>query len=197
MEETNYLHKPKSELTKKILAGLAIAGVITIVGIFSPGAFAKVFWTVVWRMTKEKKKEYDHKKFYDTFYRLRKEGCIGIAERNSQTYISLTKKGKRRAGKFQIDSLQIKKPNHWDGKYRIVIFDISNKRRIKREALRGKLIELDFLQLQKSVWVCPYPCEKEIKLLQEFFGLTSKELRLIVADTIWDDEILRKSLRLL
>lgn len=37
---------------------------------------------------------------YNAFYRLRKEGCIYIERRNNQIFISLTEKGRRKAGRF-------------------------------------------------------------------------------------------------
>ncbi len=187
-----YFKKPRSEITKDILKGLALVGVVTLAGVFSPSAFARQFWKIVRNIDAEKGNK---KKFYDTFYRLRKQGYVDITERNRQVYISLTAEGKKRAGRFQIDALRIAKPKKWDEKWRIVIFDIDDRRRVKREAFRGKLIDLGFVLLQESVWVYPYNCEDEIKLLQEFFGLTSKEICVIVAERIWDDEKLRKTFK--
>ena len=130
--------------------------------------------------------------FNNAFYYLKGKGYLDIQKDGKQIYISLTKNGRKRADKYLIDDLEIKKPKKWDGKWRVIIFDIPDKTRIKREAFRGKLKELNFYQLQKSVWIYPYNCEKEIKLLREFFGLTSKELRLITAFNIEGDSFLRK-----
>ncbi len=56
----------------------------------------------------------------------------------------------------------IKKP--WDGKWRFVIFDIPQKEVNFRNIIRRRLKELDFRQLQRSVWFSPLPltqsCEK-------------------------------------
>ena len=80
----------------------------------------------------------------------------------------------------------------WDGLWRIVIFDIAQLKNLQRNAFRGKLKELGFVSLQKSVWVHPYSCHDEIVLLREFFGLSQKEVRLITADDIENDDFLRK-----
>ena len=85
---------------------------------------------------------------------------------------------------FQIDDLKIKKPKKWDRKWRVLIFDIAQLKKIYREALRGKLKVLGFYQLQKSVWVHPFDCKAEIKMLKDFFGLSDREIRLIVAENI-------------
>jgi len=96
------------------------------------------------------------------------------------------------AGWLQIDALKIKRPKKWDKKWRIIVFDISELKKLYRDAFRGKLKELGFYPLQKSVWICPFDCRDEIELLREFFGLKEKELRLIVAESIGNDKWLRK-----
>jgi CRISPR-associated endonuclease Cas2 len=84
--------------------------------------------------------------------------------------------------------LEIKKPRKWDQKWRILIFDIQDKHKVKREALRGKLKELGLYRLQKSVWVCPYDFFQEMDFLREFFGLKYREMRIITASEIENDE---------
>jgi len=85
--------------------------------------------------------------------------------------VVLTKKGKEYALEYKIDNIEIKKLEVWDGNWRMVIFDIPEKRRKARDALRRKLQELGFKELQKSVFVYPYPCEEEIEFIVEFFKI--------------------------
>lgn len=179
-----YFRKPKSEIAKDIFTVLLTTGLL-IVAAQSPyfaGNMISAF---------KKWKKYSRKKVYNAFYQFKKKGLINIEEKNHQIYISLTPYGKKSAGIFQIDALKIVKPKKWDGKWRILLFDIPEKFKIKREAFRGKLKELGFYQLQKSVWVHPYNCEAEVELLQDFFGLSDKELRLIVTQDIKNDQVLR------
>ena len=96
------------------------------------------------------------------------------------------------AGWLQVDDLEIKRPKRWDGKWRIVIFDISQLKKFYRELFRGKLKELGFYPLQKSVWIHPFECRDEIEVLREFFGLTQDEVRLVVAENIEKDDWLRE-----
>ncbi len=49
----------------------------------------------------------------------------------------------------------LKKP--WDGKLRIVIFDIPEKKKYWREAMRRELSLMQFKQLQRSVYVGKHP----------------------------------------
>jgi len=187
-----YFRKPKSEIVKDILYWLAISGAVFI------AASSPYF---VWNLEKEffkwlKGKRYKRKKTYNAFYRLRKEGCIEIEKKNHQIYICLTEKGKKKAGWLQIDSLEIKKPKRWDKKWRIVIFDIAQLKKLYRDAFRGKLKELGFYPLQKSVWIHPYDCRDEIGLLREFFGLNQRELRIILAEDIGRDDWLKNIFKL-
>ena len=85
--------------------------------------------------------------------------------------ITITEKGKRVALKFHIDEMVIPTPQRWDGKWRIVIFDIPEKLRRGRDALREKLKDLMFYELQRSVWIHPYPCNTQINFIVEFFDL--------------------------
>src|SRR3989344_4682297 len=50
-----------------------------------------------------------------------------------------------KALKFKIDEMEIKKPAKWDGEWRIVIFDIPERFKKAREALRKKLKDLGFI----------------------------------------------------
>jgi len=184
-----HFRKSKSEIAKDILGFLVIGGMVAI------AATSPFFISNLLKGFKKLGK-YSNKKVYDTFYNLKRQGLVSFYRRNNQIYISLTGKGKKRAGWMQIDDLKIEKPKKWDGKWRILLFDIAEMKRTYREALRGKLKELGFRLFQKSAWICPFECTKEINLLKSFFGLNDKEARLITAREIGSDKELRKFFKL-
>jgi phenylacetic acid degradation operon negative regulatory protein len=105
----------------------------------------------------------------------------------------LTKNGKKRAGMLKIlgSSINFKKPKEWDGKWRIVLFDIPEKDRIFRDILREHLYTLNFHKLQHSVFVSPYSFEKSIL---ELVALYSAEpyVRVITALSIDNEANLKK-----
>jgi DNA-binding transcriptional regulator PaaX len=185
MKYKYYFSKPRSEVVKDILSWLTMAGLIYIAA--SSPYFA-------YNLTKSFKKwqKYKRRKVTDAFRRLQKQGCIDIGEKDHQIYICLTEKGRKIAGWLQIDALKIRRPKIWDKKWRIVIFDISQLKKFYREAFRGKLKELGFYPLQKSVWIHPFDCQDEIELLRDFFGLDQKEMRLIIAENIGPAEWIRE-----
>lgn len=179
------IKKSKQEIGKEVLTWLLLVGAVAI------AATSPYFMLNLLREYKKWKK-YKNKKIYDTFHYLKKQGLINIEKSNHQIHISLTEKGKEKAGRYQIDDLTIKKQKKWDSRWRIIIFDIPENSKIKREAFRGKIKELGFYQLQKSVWIYPYPCQKELKLLQDFFNFPIKNFRLIETDNIENDEFLKR-----
>ncbi|OGM93116.1 hypothetical protein A2372_01755 [Candidatus Wolfebacteria bacterium RIFOXYB1_FULL_54_12] len=182
------------DLTGKILRFLLISGGIAI-AMTSPYFVTKVVYPALGKLLSGDDSLSDPEKkaqLRNTFYYLQSKGFIEFEDRNGQVFIALTGEGKRMAGKYQINDLKIRKDKKWDKKWRILIFDIAEKHKIKREALRGKLRELGFYQLQKSVWVYPYDFEREAVLLREFFGLAVKEMTIIAEAKIEEDDNLRK-----
>lgn len=79
----------------------------------------------------------------------------------------LSAAGKRRVLTFTIDEMRIPKPEAWDRKWRVIIFDIPERQKKIRDAFRQHLKRLEFYELQKSVFVHPYPCSDEVEFLIE------------------------------
>lgn len=77
--------------------------------------------------------------------------------------ITITDAGRKRASLSEFKNLSIAKPKKWDRKWRLVMFDIPEKRKQGRDMLTRKLKDLGFRQLQRSVWIHPFPCRQEIE----------------------------------
>lgn len=180
-----YLKKPRGEIVKDIFAWLLVGGAVVL-------AASSPYFLPNLMKALRKRGQYKKRSVSNAFYRLKKEGYIDIQKRNHQIFISLTPEGKQKAGALQINDLHIAKPKKWDGKWRAVIFDIAELTRIKRDGFRGFLKTLGFYPLQQSVWVQPYNCKDEIDLLRDFFGLSKKEVNLLVVETIEDSAFLRQ-----
>jgi len=100
-------------------------------------------------------------------YRLMKEGYI----RNSGENIEITQKAQRALGRLIDQELKIYKPEQWDKKWRIIIFDIPEKRRSDRNKFRLKLKNLGLEMIQKSVFCYPHDCLREITFLTRHLGI--------------------------
>ena len=95
-----------------------------------------------------------------TVKRLRENGLVDFIS-DDKLAIRLTEEGREKAVLARI-MLEEKK---WDGKWRFVIFDIPEKRRLARDLLRIKLKAWGFKPWQQSVWVTKKNCTK---LLREY-----------------------------
>ena len=109
--------------------------------------------------------------------------------------VVLTEKGKHTALKYNPDLMQIKKPLRWDNKWRFVIFDIPEKKKAARQALRIRLRSCGFYQLQRSVWVYPYECKNEIDFIAELFEVRN-HVHYFIAEPWLQDAVLKLHFRL-
>ncbi|QQG43429.1 MAG: hypothetical protein HYW45_00225 [Candidatus Daviesbacteria bacterium] len=98
--------------------------------------------------------------------RLRENGLIDFVD-DETLVIKLTDKGKEKA---VLTKLLINE-DKWDGKWRIVIFDIPEKRRVVRDLLRQKLKSWEFLPWQQSVWVTKKDCTKPLREFIKSIGI--------------------------
>ncbi len=106
---------------------------------------------------------------------LRKLKIMGLVKTSpasdfKERYV-LTPAGKSKFLLHQYYTLTLKGRKRWDGKWRMVLFDIPEARRKVRDALRKKLKELGFLEFQKSVFIFPYPCDDEINFVINFLDI--------------------------
>ena len=108
----------------------------------------------------------------------------------------LSDEGKKRAISYNIDNIEIKKPKRWDGKWRFVLFDVPERKRVIRNALRHHLKTIGFFEFQKSVFVQPYDCVDEIDYIIEM-NEAREFVRFIVADSVDNELHLKKFFNLI
>ena len=102
------------------------------------------------------------RRFQKVGYVKQKEGVLRITER-----------GRRRINRRLLTELRLNpRKSKWDGKWRLVIFDIPEMVRDKRDQLRFKLTEWEFTQLQQSVFIAPYDCVVELSSLVTLLNST-------------------------
>lgn len=112
--------------------------------------------------------------------RLREQKIVEVREINGEATVVLTQKGKTKYLKGKIEGIMINKPPRWDGKWRLVIYDIAQYKRQTQQAFRETLKKMKFLCLQKSVYLYPYPCQDEIELLRQYYGIGDEVILLMV-----------------
>ncbi|MCL5675622.1 MAG: hypothetical protein M1120_00665 [Patescibacteria group bacterium] len=106
-----------------------------------------------------------------TLDRLRKRKLVKFKEKGDKVIIELTDLGKKEIIRFDINKMEIARSKKWDGRWWMVIFDIPEKYKKRRNIFQRKLKELGFYFIQKSVCLHPFSCKKETDFLREFYGI--------------------------
>ncbi|MCI0562646.1 MAG: CRISPR-associated endonuclease Cas2 [Nitrososphaera sp.] len=127
--------------------------------------------------------------------RLIQKGYVVVQRDGDKKFVRLTEKGERYAALLGEGRMASKKPRRWDGKWRMLIFDIPEKRKQLRSHIRSTLHSIGFQRLQDSVWVYPYDCEDAMNILK-FEMKVGKEVLYVIADAIENDKQLRLSFSL-
>lgn len=128
--------------------------------------------------------------------RLKYKGEIEFVERDGKKYVRLTDRGEKILD-LNREKLNLtnKRPKKWDRRYRLVMFDIPEKRNNIRKLLRFEMQEVGFLRIQDSVWVYPFDCEEFIALLKADLRV-GKDILYAVVEEIENDKWIRKHFNL-
>lgn len=120
-----------------------------------------------------------------------KRGLISFENRAGKRYVRLTEAGKKYLviERYKMSRRDAPK-RKWDGRWRIVMFDIPEKRRRTRDAFRSIMKDAGFVRFQDSAWIYPYDCEDLVALLKADLRL-GNAVRYVIADTVENDASLR------
>ncbi|MEK7114399.1 MAG: CRISPR-associated endonuclease Cas2 [Patescibacteria group bacterium] len=124
--------------------------------------------------------------------RLVAQGYIAFEKQDGRQYARITEEGsKMLAFEQEKTKLSNLKKRRWNGRWRVVIFDVPERRRQTRDRLRDIMKEVGFVRLQDSVWVFPYDCEDFITLLKAELKIGVAILYMVV-EQIENDKYLRE-----
>lgn len=138
-----------------------------------------------------------HRRITQAITRLEQTGLVRTSGARGHRSIVLTKKGNTMIEAIHANEYRIPEPAFWDGKWRIVMFDIREKRRTVRAQLRSLLFGAGFLRLQDSVWIYPYPCDEFVSLIRAHIKSGTGEMLSFVAEALEADKKLREHFNLL
>lgn len=123
---------------------------------------------------------------------LKEQKLVGVSEEDGKEMVKISEEGKKYLKKIEIDNLKIKEPKKWDGKWRVVIFDIPEDIKKAREYFRIDLENLGLIAVQKSVYIYPYPCFTELNVLREIYGLKDFVRFLVVKEIEREEELIEQ-----
>ena len=137
----------------------------------SPRTLREVLYSDLIRFRKEYERKNARTSFRQFLHYLQKRGYIKISPTIHGKGVLLTRKGEEKV--FKVRYKYQERERRKDGKVQMIIFDIPEKQRAKRQALRLELAAAGYRQLQKSVWYGERPLPPEILELVDVLGIGS------------------------
>mgnify|MGYP001563652576 CR=1 FL=1 len=125
-----------------------------------------------------------NKRIVQALSRLEQRGLIKITGEGRKREIHLTTQGEGLIDKLYAGAYVIPLPVRWDGKWRLVMFDVPEKRKKVRDTLRMLLRGAGFVHFQDSAWIQPYPCDELVTLLRSHLRSGKGEIRYLTASFI-------------
>ncbi len=151
-------------LSKLILERIADAGKVALSSFF-PARYPEAR---LWRslLGLDATYRFQRETFASLLSRLQNQGLVVRTGRHHQSFWQLTTRGKI----YMNQKSEVRKIES-DGIGRLVIFDIPEKERRKRDTIRMELIGIGFQQLQKSVWYGEHPLPRDFITLIDSLSL--------------------------
>lgn len=116
---------------------------------------------------------------YQAIKDLREKGYIELSKDDEgKILMKLTTRGKK-----EMEIRKILESEGWDKKWRIVVFDIPEKHKKLRHALRWKLREWEFVLWQKSVWVSKKDIIRPLRKFLKELGI-SQWVKVFLAEDV-------------
>lgn len=128
--------------------------------------------------------------------RLEQDGLVTVSGEYAKRRVKITEKGIEELERIEFGEYVIPEPAFWDGKWRVLVFDINERRRRVRDQLRRLLQGAGFMRIQDSVWVYPYSCDEFISLVRAHLKSGVGEMRSFVAEALESDRSLREHFHL-
>lgn len=155
----------KKILTREVLKVIAVTGILVGSAFIPTLPMAAGKAIKIW-------KDINKKDLGRIIKRLKKQEMINMQEvADGKISITITDKGRKRLLEYDFENLEIKHKSR-DGKWRLVIFDIPEDKKNARDVFRRKLLQLDFIRFQDSVFASAYPCRMEVDFLCHFLGIS-------------------------
>jgi DNA-binding transcriptional regulator PaaX len=138
-----------------------------------------------------KKKKYSAKKAIERNIEILVQKGLLTKKRNQ---LELTQKGRLISFLKGYDNV-ISEQKKWDGKWRLVIFDVPHSKNKERLELTRGMKMHGFHLLQRSVWLYPYPCDAFIQTLTAYLDL-KQEIIYITEASLPDEGKYKKIFKL-
>ncbi len=116
----------KYPLAKDLLLILAAGGAVSL-ALLAPEIGTVIAKEIKWR---------ERSKFNQRLARLKKRKLVTITYPHGEPLVEITEDGFKKALEYKFTEMKIREPDKWDGKWRLVIFDVHNIKKHRRDNLR-------------------------------------------------------------
>lgn len=171
--------------SRAILAGMFLSGVAAL----APQAVAQITGLASKLYEGIENRRYKAGEIERALRYLRSRKLIDIQKQYGREVFKLTKLGWLRTRKL-MKSFAIRRPEKWDGKWRIVVFDIPTAKKSTADLFRYQLKNMGLANLQKSIWIHPYECRDQVYYLAGNLFI-KPYVRYIVAEEVAGEEDLK------
>lgn len=191
----------RNDLVDKAKRVLEYPGVKEVLGLLAVGSFlvlavAVPSLPVIAKEILDERSDREWRKYNPwylqrTLKRLKKQKLVDFDLEDDKIVVKLTGQGKKKILKYSLASLEIKRPIVWDRKWRLIIYDVPNEKRKSADLFSQTLRDLGMYRMQKSVFLCPFPCENEVEFLREFYGI-GEHVWILMVSNFENDKIFRE-----
>ena len=186
------MNRNNKELLKKVGIGASHAILFTLflgAAVVAPGGVAGTLKVIEEIIEGKKVPLYEQNQIDRALRYLKSRKLIHIQMQYQKEVFSLTKLGYFRTKKL-LKSFCIQKPKKWDGKWRMVVFDIPVSKKNTADLFRNQLKNLGLANLQKSIWIHPYDCRDQVYYLAGNLFI-KPYVRYIVAEEVTGEQDLK------
>ena len=179
----------KSILRDEILR-LATVSTLTAAMIIAPNSitlFNKRVQSYLKKMDENKRE----REYRDALRQLRQQKLI---TEDYEFGIRTTKKAEVRLEKRRIKELTLPTRVSWDGRWRMIFFDIPEKHKAQRDAFAAHITALGFKVLQRSVFVYPFDSRKQVEDITNYYSV-GKYVSYVEAEYIDNQDALINKLK--
>ena len=118
---------------------------------------------------------------------LKRRGLIEAYIEKKELHYEITPKGLDKIKEYDFNSITVTRSKGWDGKWRLVIYDVPEKHKKERDVFQKKLRMMDFHLIQDSVYAHPFECTKEVDMISALLNINDHVV-IAVADVVRGEE---------
>ena len=84
---------------------------------------------------------------------------------------------------IKLELIPIDVPAKWDGRWRLILFDVPEVKRQLRDQVRHLIKKFRCVRLQQSVWIHPFACHEQFRQIVKAYG-TNRDILLIETNEV-------------